>query len=78
MDHWALLMIKDPEDLQLLQATSLQNQLAHAPRLFSGGVHAGRLLVLILRGGPTAPRFPCPCVLAARAGGTAQYRCRRI
>jgi hypothetical protein len=78
MDHWALLMMKDPEEPHLLQATSLQHPLAHAPRLFSGEVHACRLLVLLLRGGPTAPRFPCPCVLAAGAGGTAQYRCRRF
>jgi len=35
MDHWALLMIKDPEEPHLLQATSLQYQLAHAPRSFS-------------------------------------------
>jgi hypothetical protein len=40
MDHWALLMMKDPEEPHLLQATSLQYQLAHAPRSFSGEVHA--------------------------------------
>jgi hypothetical protein len=75
MDHWALLMMKDPEEPHLFQATSLSSISWHTHHARSQERYMPcRLLVLILRGGPTAPRFPCPCVLAAGAGGTALYR----
>src|SRR5215217_5433258 len=74
MDHWALLMMKDPE-LQLLQETPLpsitrRKHHARSPETYMLG---RLLLVLLLRGGLTASGIHRSRALSAGVRGT--FRC---